>query len=160
MDATQQPLRFRPAGTEDLQQLSALEQRCFSMPWSLSMLESELDNIDSSFWVADREGVIIGYIATRAILDEVHIMTLAVAPEYRRRGLAKELVSRALGYAMASDAVAASLEVRQSNVAAQQLYADFGFATIGRRKNYYQNPTEDALVMAVWLRVDAEGEDA
>ena len=90
---------------------------------------------------------VVGFIAARMNADEVHVNNIGVREEYRRKGLGGLLLGAALGDAAGRGATAAVLEVRASNLAAQALYARFGFRVAGRRKNYYRDPPEDALVM-------------
>jgi ribosomal-protein-alanine N-acetyltransferase len=96
---------------------------------------------------ADRTAAVAGYAAWRVIADEVEILSLAVRPEWRRRGLGRWLVSLALSLATRRGARIAFLEVRAGNTAARQLYSALGFREAGRRSRYYHDPVEDAMVL-------------
>lgn len=128
-------------------QIAALEKRCFTDPWSEASVASELENPLGLWLVEEREGVVAGYIGSQSVPPEADVMNVAVAPEFRRQGIASALLS-ALAARLAVQGIRSlTLEVRVSNVAARALYAAFGFAEIGRRKNYYLEPKEDALIL-------------
>lgn len=111
------------------------------------MLEEELFNPQASFLVAEGEnGQVLGYAGLQVVLDEGYIANIAVAPQWRRQGLAGELLEVYCRFAQAHLAFL-TLEVRASNEAAIALYVKHGFAQAGFRKNYYQDPKEDALIM-------------
>ena len=137
-----------PMDRSHLKALAQLERRCFSSPWSEAMLEEELYNPQASFLVAQGEdGQVLGYAGLQVVLDEGYIANVAVAEEYRRQGVAGELPGAFLRFARAHRLAFLTLEVRVSNTAAIQLYLKHGFAQVGRRKNYYQQPREDAIIM-------------
>ena len=94
-----------------------------------------------------RPTTIVGYVGYRAMLDEMHVMIIAVAPAWRRRGIAQHMLSEAMEQARQADCARAILEVRASNVGAQQLYYRLGFAPVGVRPKYYTRPSEDALIL-------------
>ena len=128
-------------------QIAALEKRCFTDPWSEASVASELENPLSLWLVEEREGVVAGYIGSQSVPPEADVMNVAVAPEFRRQGIASALLS-ALAARLAVQGIRSlTLEVRVSNAAARALYAAFGFAEIGRRKNFYLEPKEDALIL-------------
>lgn len=128
-------------------QIAALEKRCFTDPWSEASVASELENPLGLWLVEEREGVVAGYIGSQSVPPEADVMNVAVAPEFRRQGIASALLS-ALAARLAVQGIRSlTLEVRVSNAAARALYAAFGFAEIGRRKNYYLEPKEDALIL-------------
>lgn len=135
----------------DLDALEAVEQASFSIPWTRGMLEEELFNIRARYRVIEYQGTIAGYIGMWQILDEGHITNVAVRPEFRRMGLAKRLLQDLIDYARDNGIVSLTLEVRVSNLPAIRLYESFGFRTEGRRKHYYADNNEDALIM--WLRL-------
>lgn len=136
-----------PMDRSHLESIAALERQCFSAPWSVSMLEEELFNPQASFLVAEGEdGQVLGYAGLQVVLDEGYIANIAVAPQWRRQGLAGELLEVYCRFAQAHLAFL-TLEVRASNEAAIALYVKHGFAQAGFRKNYYQDPKEDALIM-------------
>lgn len=128
-------------------QVAALEKACFSTPWSEDMLSEALFNPQSSFIVAeDGEGGVLGYAGLQVVLDEGYINNVAVEPAARRHGVGEALLEVFCRFGDAHLAFL-TLEVRQSNGAAIALYEKHGFLEAGRRKNYYQNPREDAIIM-------------
>ncbi len=147
--------RIRPMRLEDLEQVQALDQVSFSLPWPASAYRFELkENSHSRLWVAEFEHpdgskVIAGVIVLWMILDEAHIATIAVHPDYRRRGIGKQLIATALAEGIRQGAASATLEVRAGNEAAQNLYRLFRFEVVGRRPRYYRDNNEDALIMTV-----------
>jgi [ribosomal protein S18]-alanine N-acetyltransferase len=131
----------------DLPALVALEQVCYTMPWQDRTFESLLERGDTDLLGAFRDGRLIGYVICWTIADQAEVGNLAVEPRSRRRGLAQRLLSAAVARARARGARECFLEVRESNVGAQALYRKNGFIQIGRRRGYYAQPAEDALVM-------------
>jgi len=139
---------------EDLDQVLAIEQASFSMPWSRNLFLSEFRSpLVSTLLVALADDPllrnVIGYIVFWIVADEVHILNLATALEQRRQCVAKRLVLAALKRAYQKGATRAFLEVRASNTAAQQLYSDLGFTGTSMRREYYDSPVEDAVVMVL-----------
>ena len=124
-----------------------LEKLCFTTPWNEAMLEEELYNDTASFIVAQGEnGEVLGYAGLHVILDEGYIDNVAVRPEYRRQGIADQLLDVFCRFGEAHLRFL-TLEVRPSNTSAVALYEKHGFKEAGRRKNYYTDPTEDALLL-------------
>ena len=140
-----------PMLADDLDAVLAIEHKSFSMPWTDAMFLSEMrQGPNSQLLVArleKRPTTIVGYVGYRAVLDEMHVMIVAVAPAWRRRGIAQRMLSEAMEQARQADCARAILEVRASNVGAQQLYYRLGFAPVGVRPKYYQRPSEDALIL-------------
>lgn len=134
---------------EDIPEVSAIEKLSFSFPWPVSFFTKELTSPESCYLVARSQEKIIGYTGMQKILDEGHINNLAVHPDFRRQGIGRKLVSELIREGDQLGIKRYLLEVRASNLAAQKLYENFGFAVISCRKNYYQEPTEDALVMVM-----------
>ncbi len=99
-------------------------------------------------WVEENGGGVVGFVVARCAVDEIEILNLAVAPEARRKGVARRLVGEALAWGKSSGARRAFLEVRESNRAAIRLYESLGFIAAGRRPRYYANPVEDGLLLA------------
>ena len=127
-------------------QVAALEKTCFSDPWSEKSILSELDN-PLSFWLVAMDGYrLAGYVGSQTVLGETDMMNLAVDPEYRRKGVGKALVLALIEALRRRESRCLTLEVRDSNAPARTLYEALGFAEIGRRRNYYRNPKEDALI--------------
>lgn len=137
---------------DDLGQVLDIDRTSFSMPWPESAYRYELKNPNSLLWISeintsDSSKLIVGMIVLWLILDEAHIATLAVHPEFRNQGIARELLSTALSAAIRRGIHIATLEVRAQNLSAQQLYQRFGFEIVGHRLRYYRDNNEDALIM-------------
>ena len=127
-------------------QIAALERVCFSDPWSEKSILSELENPLSCWLVAMDGERLAGYVGSQTVLGETDMMNLAVDPDYRRKGLGKELILSLIEALRQRGSRCLTLEVRDSNAPARALYEGLGFQEIGRRKNYYRNPKEDALI--------------
>ena len=127
--------------------VAELEKICFSDPWSEKSVASELNNKLALWLVAEEEGHVAGYIGSQTCGDESDVMNVAVHPDFRRRGIAESLVIALVEELKSLESHCLTLEVRASNESAQKLYEKMGFAEVGRRKNYYRNPREDALIM-------------
>lgn len=142
-------VKIVPMAAEHLDRLEQLERMCFSRPWSKKMLAEELDNQCAAFLVAVEPETEqpVGYAGLLVVADEGYITNVAVFPEYRRRGVAAQLLSVFENFARGSHLAFLTLEVRPSNTAAIALYESFGFRQAGRRKNYYDLPKEDALIL-------------
>ena len=141
-------LIFSPLLPIHIDQMVIIEQECFSVPWSRDALMEELDNPCAHYVVCtDKEGNVVGYIGSRVVLDSADITNVAVRPQHRRRGIGLKLVTIMLGLMKHMGVASVLLEVRESNLPAQNCYADAGFQVVGRRKNYYELPKEDALLM-------------
>lgn len=140
---------------EDLAAVHQIDCLSFSLPWPANAFRYELlENPNSRLWVAEIErddgtGVVVGAIVVWLVVDEAHIATLAVHPDYRRHGIATQLLRTALRECARLGMRTATLEVRASNLAAQALYHKFGFEVVGRRRGYYQDNQEDALIMTL-----------
>ena len=136
-----------PMNEAHVAQIAALEARCFSTPWSENSVASELQN-PWSLWLAEvQDGKVLGYVGSQMSPPEADVMNLAVSPEARRQGLGEKLM-KALCTALGEKQIESlSLEVRASNEAAIALYMKLGFVQDGRRKEYYVNPREDALIL-------------
>ena len=128
-------------------QVAALEKICFCDPWSEGSIASELENPLSRWLVALEGEQVLGYVGSQTVLDESDMMNLAVDPAFRRRGIARALVCALIEQLRKMGSRCLTLEVRASNESAQALYACLGFVQVGRRKNYYLNPREDALIL-------------
>lgn len=138
---------IRPVREEDLVQILNIEKASFTSPWSRVSFLSELYNRYSICRLAENSGTIAGYIFVRHISDECHILTLAVHELYRRSGVASMLLKDILNDVRSDGCQHIFLEVRASNIAAQNLYDKFNFVKSRIRKGYYQNPEEDAVEM-------------
>ena len=145
---TRMHVRIVPMNADHLDEVAELERICFSTPWSRNMLAEELDNALSAFLVAlDESGKVVGYAGVQVVLDEGYITNIAVRPECRRQGIAGKLLQVFLDFAQAHQLAFLTLEVRASNYDAIALYGSRGFRSVGRRKNYYEHPKEDAIIM-------------
>lgn len=141
-------LTFSPLRPQHIDDMERIEVECFSVPWSREALEEELENPMAHYVVCcDPEGNVVGYIGSRIVLDSADITNVAVRPQYRRQGIGYELVNRMLEEMILRGVSSVLLEVRESNLPAQNCYARAGFVPVGRRKNYYELPKEDALLM-------------
>ena len=145
MSEAEPHLRRMEAG--DLPRVMQIDALCLPRPWSAAVWRGELESPFGLYLVVEEGGGISGHIGVRHVLGELHITTIAVRPEYRRRGHARALIGAALAaYPNASNV---HLEVRPTNAAALALYESLGFRTTGRRPRYYGN--EDALLMTLNL---------
>jgi len=137
--------RIRPATEADLGQVHAIERRVFRNPWVLGGFRAFLSDLTL---VMESNGDVVGYVVARYATDMGEILNIAVHPDHLRRGLARRLVKESLERLSEKGVATVFLEVRESNAAARALYGELGFEHVGRRKAYYRNPTEDALVLA------------
>lgn len=145
-----------PMRRRHLRGVVAIEQVTNHRPWSLGLFLGELRMPTSRHYLVALEGhLVVGFCGLMVIGDEGHITNIAVHPDHRRRSIAARLMLATMGHAIAEGLSGVTLEVRSSNVAAQELYRRFGFAPGGIRRNYYADLGEDALIM--WAHdVDSE----
>ena len=161
MEENRMHVRVVPMTADHLDEVAELERICFSVPWSRNMLAEELDNLLSAFLVAlDDNDKVVGYAGVQIILDEGYITNVAVRPECRRQGVAAKLLQVFLDFAKANKLAFLTLEVRASNYDAIALYGSRGFRSVGRRKNYYEHPKEDAIIMTLEFDHGTENPDA
>ncbi len=139
---------FTPNATA-ARRLAEIDKICFSEPWSEGMFSDSIENSLYSFIAAQEEGLIVGYIGAVTVCDVSDITGIAVLPEKRRQGIAKELMSEMLSCLKRRGSKRIQLEVRQSNSGAIALYESFGFSLDGIRRDYYKKPTEDAVLMSL-----------
>jgi len=136
---------------EDLDQVLAIENASFTMPWSRNLFLSEFRNKPVSLMLValgpDSDRAVLGYIVCWVFVDEIHVLDLATKPELRRKGIGRQLVLAALRTGYEWGARRAFLEVRASNRPALRMYGDMGFAHVQVREEYYDHPVEDAVVM-------------
>ena len=128
-------------------QVAQLEQLCFADPWSEKSIASELTSKWSYWLVAVEDDRVVGYIGSQSSIDESDVMSVAVHPDYRRKGIAENLINHLVEELKNRGSHALLLEVRASNAPAIALYEKLGFLQVGCRKNYYHNPREDALIL-------------
>ena len=150
-------VKIVPMAAEHLDRLEQLERMCFSRPWSKKMLAEELDNQCAAFLVAVEPETekAVGYAGLLVVADEGYITNVAVDPSCRRQGVAAQLLQVFDNFAKGNHLAFLTLEVRPSNAAAIALYRGFGFREVGRRRNYYDLPKEDALILTKYYTEEA-----
>lgn len=137
-------MRIETMTAAHVPQIAQLERQTFSDAWSQRSIASELEN-ELSLWLVALDGDrVAGYIGSQTVLGEADMLNLAVSPEYRRQGIGRALVEELIARL---NAHCLTLEVRVSNAPARQLYESMGFVQVGMRKNYYEKPREDALIL-------------
>ncbi len=143
-------IRIERMNESHVRQVADMEKMIFSDAWSENSVRSELSN-ELSLWLVAVDGdTVAGYIGSQTVLQEADVLNLAVRPEYRRQGLGHRLVEALI---QQLDAYCLTLEVRVSNLPAKSLYESMGFVQVGLRKNYYEKPKEDALILRKeWTR--------
>ena len=128
--------------------VAAIEKECFGRDaWSERSVAGELDNALALWLVAVENGAVAGYVGSQTVCGETDMMNVAVTADFRRRGVGEALVNALVAELKAMESRCLTLEVRASNTPAQALYEKLGFAEVGRRPRYYQNPKEDALIL-------------
>ncbi|MEG0292305.1 MAG: ribosomal protein S18-alanine N-acetyltransferase [Anaerovoracaceae bacterium] len=143
-------LVIREAEYKDVEILGELDVKCFDDPWSVESFKREIEENSIAFYiVCEFDGKVVGYAGVWFILDEGHITNVAVDPQYRNKGLGAKVVGTLIDFSRQEGIKSFTLEVRKSNIAAQNLYKKFGFKEEGVRPKYYENNGEDALIM--WL---------
>jgi ribosomal-protein-alanine N-acetyltransferase len=144
----QTPVRFEIRGmtSDDLEKVLEVERQCHTHPWSADLFRRELENPFARVDLLWFENELCGYLCSWFIQDELHILNVATAPLFRRRGIASALMNHVLARSVKGGMERAFLEVRAGNAGAVALYQSFGFATVSRRQRYYADG-EDALVM-------------
>ena len=135
-----------------IEQIEELEKLCFSVPWTRQQLISQLPDNMHVFLAAVSGEEVLGYVGMMYVLDEGYISNVAVSPEHRRQGIADALINELLSRAKMLELSFVTLEVRDSNQGARALYKKHGFTDVGLRKNYYNFPTEDAILMTSFLK--------
>ena len=150
-------VKIVPMAAEHLDRLEQLERMCFSRPWSKKKLAEELDNQCAAFLVAVEPETekAVGYAGLLVVADEGYITNVAVDPSCRRQGVAAQLLQVFDNFAKGNHLAFLTLEVRPSNAAAIALYEGFGFREVGRRRNYYDLPKEDALILTKYYTEEA-----
>ena len=136
---------------DQIDQILELEKICFSEPWTREMLLSQMPDESHIFLIAEQGGRVLGYVGLMHVLDEGYISNVAVAPDARRRGIGKGLITELQRRAVENKLAFITLEVRESNLSAIELYKKCEFFRVGLRKNYYENPRENAVLMTKLL---------
>ena len=148
MTRSTQKVCLRNATPDDVDAMADIERQVYSDPWPASSFASLMEQAHARVQLAiDEHGRLVGYCILLHGLDEGEIAYVAVTPSWQRRGIASQLLDDALADAMALALRFVYLEVRMGNVAAQALYESRGFGMVGRRRGYYHEPAEDALVL-------------
>lgn len=132
--------------------IAAIEQECFSDPWSEASIRSQLPGPNHVFLTAMDGDRVAGYVGLMYVIDEGYISNVAVTSDYRRLHIADRLIQALIQRGRTLDLAFLTLEVRKSNAPAIALYAKHGFVEVGCRKNYYEKPREDALLMTLYLK--------
>lgn len=142
---------LREMQIKDIPEVAEIERASFTAPWSETSFFNEVMKPGSVSRVAGFSGRVVGYICAGRVLDEGHILTIAVHNDYRRRGIASALVGNVVKSLKRDLCRFIFLEVRSSNDEAKKMYEKFRFRPVGTRKNYYSSPVEDALIMTLNL---------
>lgn len=140
-------LTIRPVTPDDIADIAALEALIFPDPWSEASLASALSDEKHTFLCVEQDGTVAAYLLGCGVAGESEILRVATHPSFRRRGLGRDLVRSFISERMNEGDSTVFLEVRASNISAIALYASCGFASFAVRRNYYRNPTEDAVMM-------------
>lgn len=138
---------IRPMQAEDIDRVAELERLCFRTPWSRESLAGELKNKVAHYLVCQRDGIVIAYAGMWVMFDEAHITNVAVDPEHRREGLGRRIMLCMMRSALLFGAGNMTLEVRETNLAAQALYFGLDFEKAGVRKGYYYDTGEAAWIL-------------
>ena len=149
------------AAREDmLDAMLKIERESFSAPWPRTGFVSEMESEDSLVLAAETDGALAGFAVLHMFGDEAELYNIAVAHEFRRRGIGEKLLKSVLEDGRSRGVAAVFLEVRDSNSGARAMYGKFGFEVCGRRRNYYDGPVEDAIIMRLDLAGDMNGDAA
>ena len=148
-ESAEEQITVRPLRGTDIEQVSRIERGSFPTPWNTQAYVTEIANPSACYLVATSGETVIGYTGMWVIMDEAHITTLAVDPEHRRRRIGERLLSELLVHARKRGAMRATLEVRENNESARNLYEKYGFAAVHVRRAYYSDNNENATIM--WI---------
>lgn len=142
------PVNIGRMRIDDVEHVSRMERRCYRLPWSSSAYVTELGNPKAYYAVAKTlDGRVVGYAGIWVIMDETHFTTIAVDPEFRGMRIGERLLIHMLEYGMRHGADRATLEVREHNQAAHNLYLKYGFTDVAQRRRYYSDNGEHAVIM-------------
>jgi len=148
---TDSPLVPQPLSASDLEEVLLIERASFAVPWSRKMFLDELSNSNARLTVFKCDGKIVGYMCFWAVLDEAHLLNIAVHPMHRSKGYGKAIMAHLEARCRDEGLHRVILEVGRRNMVARDLYKQSGFSSIGFRKRYYSAVKDDALVMEKWL---------
>lgn len=152
-DAVRDDIVIEPMRASHVPDVAAIEARTFDSPWTEGMFRQEVsDTYLSRPWVAVENGRVVGYVISWFLREEVHLLNIAIDGTRRGRGYGRRMMQHLIDEAMRGGRELITLEVRESNTPARRLYDSFGFRVIGRRREYYQDNREDAVVMLLDLR--------
>jgi ribosomal-protein-alanine N-acetyltransferase len=140
---------IKPATIEDIEDIADIERQCFSRPWSYDSIMSEFDSADGILITAKDGHRLLGFAMLHLFFDEAELYNIAVAPTSRRCGVGRALISRVISESAKRDIRRIVLEVRKSNAGARALYKSCGFAVCGERRDYYDDPKENAILMDI-----------
>lgn len=143
--------RIREMAESDIEKVLEIERQSFVSPWTNRMFEETITSPISMSFTIEIDSLLLGYIMSYLVENEAHIMNLAIHPDHRGKGCASRLVRHTINYCEGKGVSEFFLEVRESNINAKNLYRKLGFEVIGRRKRYYSETNEDALVMQLSL---------
>lgn len=149
-------MKIREAVPGDVPGIARLERENFSLPWTEQIIASQLGGPGKLMLAAEEDGTLAGYMGLQYVLDEGYISNVCTAPEYRRRGVAAALIEEMVRRSQALGLAFLSLEVRVSNEPAIRLYEGRGFVKAGVRPGYYEQPSEDALIMNLNIRKETQ----
>lgn len=140
-------IEIRKMNEKDIDEVVLVENDCFSIPWSKNSFIQELKNERARYLVATKNNKVVGYIGVWIILDEAHFTNVAVMSDFRSQKIGDKLVCEMINLCKNENVTSVTLEVRKSNIVAQNLYKKYGFNLAGIRKEYYSDNKEDALLM-------------
>lgn len=141
------PVSIEPMRRGDVETVSAIEKKCYPTPWHENAYYTELSNRAAIYFVARLDGQVVGYGGMWIIMDEAHVTTLAVDPRHQGKKIGERLLQNLMEEAILHGASRATLEVREHNTVAQNLYRKYGFRDAAIRKRYYTDNQENAIVM-------------
>lgn len=132
------------------EEIANIERHCFATPWTAEQVKSSDDS--TVFFLAKVEDKTVGYGGMYTVLDEGYVTNIGVLPDYRKQGIGRKIVNKLIDFSIEKGLAFISLEVRVSNIPAISLYGSLGFKEVGRRKNFYSHPTEDAFIMTRYFK--------
>lgn len=141
-------MHIKTATSDNIKDIVKIENACFSAPWSEKSIKESIENPCSHFYIAYVDGRVAGYMGLQIFANEGYVTNIATMPEYRRQGIAKALIEKAVENKM--DFI--TLEVRESNAPAIALYTEVGFENMGLRPDFYSKPDENAIIMTKYFK--------
>lgn len=150
--------KIEPMNKDHISQIMEIEKVSFPTPWHKRIFELEIGKPRSFHSVFKLEDKVVGYLISWMLYDEIHILNVAIHPEHRRGGIGRKLIEYTIAHFRPKGAMTVILEVRTSNIAAQNLYEKMGFEVLRTRKKYYSDTGEDALVMMLDISGDYDND--